>query len=139
VIIALILFLAWAFLSLIFSMVLVGASGPLFFLPLWAVMTFSPVAVAFWLRLRADKIRLQSIEAHTEWPEEIREKIKQRKVGLGMTTEMVIMSWGNPTKIDNKEVSKHGSNERWVYGFPRPGRPAQYLWFENGKVSKMKT
>ena len=81
-------------------------------------------------RIEIEKCRLL-------WGDEICDHLINRWVGLGMTEEMLRLSWGSPTYIDSKEFSSKGSACRWVYGIPRRG--AKYVWFKNGKVQKIKT
>lgn len=53
------------------------------------------------------------------------------RIGLGMTTDMVRISWGPPRDI-NRSVGAWGVHEQWVYGsYPY----AQYLYFENGVLT----
>ncbi len=54
-------------------------------------------------------------------------KILNRQVWIGMTTEMAILSLGNPSDI-NKTVTAYGSHEQWVYNY----RTIDYLYFDNG-------
>jgi len=56
---------------------------------------------------------------------EIADLILRKNVKLGFTTEMCILSWGYPDKI-NKTTGSYGVHEQWVYGNGR------YLYFENG-------
>ena len=56
-------------------------------------------------------------------------KLNQGKIWLGMTSEMVLDSWGEPLR-KNRNVGKWGVNEQWVYG-----RGGGYLYFENGKLT----
>ncbi|MBV6396888.1 MAG: hypothetical protein HFACDABA_02490 [Anaerolineales bacterium] len=60
----------------------------------------------------------------------------ERKILLGMTDEMVRLSLGKPTSIDNKEVSAQTEKFRWIYGIPRRG--ATYISFKDGKVTNIK-
>jgi len=46
--------------------------------------------------------------------------ILEGKVVIGFTEEMVLLSWGEP-----KKINKTSYNEQWVYD-------GQYLYFENG-------
>ena len=54
------------------------------------------------------------------------EKILKGLILLGMTTEMVKDSWGEPKNI-NRSVGCWGVHEQWRYG-------SKYLYFENGKL-----
>jgi len=79
-----------------------------------------------------------SVRAHAgEWGNEFCEMIIERRIALDMTQEMVMLAWGRPNIVDEKEITKKGNKERWVYGEPR--RNARYIWFADGKVSKIKT
>jgi hypothetical protein len=58
------------------------------------------------------------------YPEEIAQKIISRKIWIGMTSKMAVLSIGSPEKI-NRTVTGNGTNEQWVYG-------SRYLYFDNG-------
>lgn len=49
------------------------------------------------------------------------------KIKIGMTKEMVIMSWGKPNKV-NRTVTANLVSEQWVY-------ETAYLYFTNGKLT----
>lgn len=53
-------------------------------------------------------------------------------VRIGMTKEQVIYSWGRPDDI-NRSVGSWGVHEQWIYR--RGDFEAQYLYFENGKLT----
>jgi hypothetical protein len=72
-----------------------------------------------------------------EWGEEIVKNLIIKRIGIGMTDEMVFYSLGRPTNVDMKEISEKGEKFRWVYGVPRQG--ASYIWFKDKKVTKIKT
>jgi hypothetical protein len=50
-----------------------------------------------------------------------------KKIWIGMTKDMAILSWGNPETI-NRSVGSWGVHEQWVYG-------DAYLYFENGVLT----
>ncbi len=76
----------------------------------------------------------------SEWGEVTCNRILDGKIAIGMTEEMVKLSWGFPNSIDDKEITKTGIvKERWIYGTPRKNGGANYIWFSNGTVSKIKT
>jgi hypothetical protein len=82
--------------------------------------------------------RKQMIELRrSEWGDEICSKLLSKKIAPEMSSDMVKLGWGSPSKVDERETTKNGVKERWVYGRPRRG--ANYVWFTNGKVSKIKT
>jgi type II secretory pathway pseudopilin PulG len=91
-------------------------------------------------RLRkAEEQRQTEIRSHeSDWGKDICESLISKEIRIDMTPEMIRLAWGQPNDIDQKELSKTGkSKERWVYGIPRRG--ANYVWFTDGKVSKIKT
>ncbi|MBT7463644.1 MAG: hypothetical protein HN686_06665 [Bacteroidetes bacterium] len=55
--------------------------------------------------------------------DDIWEKIQIGKIQIGMTEEMVKLSWGPPEKIN-----RSSGGDQWVY-------KNQYLYFENGKMT----
>jgi len=56
------------------------------------------------------------------------QKILDRKIWLGMTSEMAIESWGKPNE-NNRSIGSWGVHEQWVYG------SNVFLYFENGKLT----
>lgn len=83
-------------------------------------------------------LRKRKIMSHVgEWGEETCQLIIKKKVAVGMTEEMVKLSWGNPKLIDDREVTANSKKERWVYGQPR--KEVRYVSFTDGKVVKIKT
>jgi hypothetical protein len=89
-------------------------------------------------RILEEERRTRIISKRNEWGDAICKAVYQRKVAIDMTEDMVLEAWGHPTSIDQKEITKKGVNkERWVYGVPRKG--ANYIYFKNGKVDKLKT
>lgn len=72
----------------------------------------------------------------SEWGADICRMVDARKLDTGMTQEMVRLAWGYPTTVDEQEKTARSSRERWVYGQPRRG--ANYVWFVNGRISKVK-
>lgn len=63
---------------------------------------------------------------YPNWPNKILNNISQKKVLLGMNTDQVIASWGEPQKI-NETVTRYGKHEQWIYEYQN-----QYLYFDNG-------
>jgi hypothetical protein len=80
---------------------------------------------------------IQAIQEHIpDWGDEICQKLLNKTISLDMTQEMVRLSLGNPDTVDSQEITKTTQKERWLYGQPRKG--AMYIWFTNGKVTKIK-
>lgn len=51
---------------------------------------------------------------HPHWSKEIWELIENEKVEIGMTKDMVLISWGKPKDI-NRALESEGIHELWVY------------------------
>jgi len=63
--------------------------------------------------------------------------ILENKIIVGMTTNEVVMSWGQPSKI-NTTVSGGGRSEQWVYRREKIGYD-QYVYVDNGFVRSMQS
>lgn len=64
-------------------------------------------------------------------PKNINTSIQQQKIQIGMNQKQVILSWGNPDKV-NKSVGPWGVHEQWVY-------ESRYLYFKNGHLSSFQS
>lgn len=135
---------ALSFLSLLaslflFLMALLGASRePLLWQMALVMFLFGLIgpATVGHERLRENK-RREAIRARAgEWGSQTCEALVAKRIGIDMTQEMVLLAWGTPDYVDEKETTKKSARERWVYGRPRRG--ARYIWFADGKVSKTK-
>jgi hypothetical protein len=81
--------------------------------------------------------RVTGIMAHgDEWGHDTCFNLLQQTIGIGMTSEMVRLSLGEPDTVDNRDATKTGEKYRWIYGVPRQG--AAYIWFKNDKVTRIK-
>lgn len=58
------------------------------------------------------------------------ELILNRKVKIGMTEEMCLLSWGTPNTV-NSTITNNIKYEQWVYS------DSSYLYFENGILTTM--
>lgn len=83
-----------------------------------------------------DKRIAEILKQIKNWGDETCQALIQKEIGIGMTDEMIRLSLGAPTNIDNKEISTNSIKFRWVYGIPRKG--ATYIWFKDGVVKKIK-
>lgn len=61
---------------------------------------------------------------HTDWITKVWKAIEEREVFIGMTEDMVLLSWGAP-KDKNRSIGSWGMHEQWVYS-------SSYLYFEDG-------
>jgi len=68
-------------------------------------------------------------QLYPDWSEEIWQLIRQSKIKLGMTRDMLLLSWGEPTEI-NKSVGSWGIHEQFVYRDCN-----SYVYVENGKIT----
>jgi hypothetical protein len=76
------------------------------------------------------------MQRYNEFGKEVCQKLLQKTLSIGMTDEMVMLALGQPSSVDNREISERGEKFRWIYGTPRQG--AAYIWFKDGKVVKIK-
>lgn len=74
---------------------------------------------------RADVARMKRADA-------VRQAISDGRVGVGMTADEVVDSWGRPSKI-NRTITRAGTSEQWIYRRGGSGRD-QYVYLENGVV-----
>jgi hypothetical protein len=72
-----------------------------------------------------------------EWGPEMCLMLLEKRLALDMHADMVRAALGEPTTIDNREISRSGKKYRWVYGIPRQN--ATYIWFKNDQVERIKT
>lgn len=63
------------------------------------------------------------------WSQNTWDDIKNQVVKIGMTSDMVWLSWGIPYDI-NKSTGSWGVSEQWIYGSDILNRT--YLYFDNG-------
>ncbi|MEJ8546638.1 copper amine oxidase N-terminal domain-containing protein [Brevibacillus borstelensis] len=70
-----------------------------------------------------------------KWPNAVYEGIKQGKVAVGMTKEMVLMSVGKPEKI-NTSMESWGVHEQWIYPTKDKFR-SNYIYFRDGIASSI--
>jgi hypothetical protein len=82
-------------------------------------------------------VRLQQEVAVYKRREAIEKAVSERRVLVGMTSQEVLMSWGQPTKI-NKTASARGASEQWIYRKQKIGDD-QYVYVENGVVRTIQT
>ncbi|MBI3240840.1 MAG: hypothetical protein HYZ49_00905 [Chloroflexi bacterium] len=87
------------------------------------------------IRSRQRATRIKDIES--KFGTEFAALIRKKQIAVGMTKEMVALSWGNPTVVDDKEVTAENIKERWVYGAQRGNQ--RYVWFTSDKVTRIKT
>jgi hypothetical protein len=64
-----------------------------------------------------------------KWGKKVVKSIQEGEIFMGMTSEQVKASWGEPDDI-NRTVTKWGVHEQWVYEESR-----KYLYFEDGKLT----
>lgn len=85
---------------------------------------------------REEERRAQILAHNGQWSAEIIQLLIDKKIAVSMTQEMVLLSWGKPSTIDQKEITAKSNKIRWIYGTPRQG--ARYVWFADAKVTKIK-
>ncbi len=73
-------------------------------------------------------VRVATIRSRT-WPRDITQDLIEKKVHVGMTTDMVRLAWGQPDRV-NQTVTAYSTDEQWVYG-------SSYLYFTAGTLTAM--
>ena len=104
------------------------------------VGVFFVVAGATWrVSQRSERARRKAIRAKIpEWGAATCRTILMKKIRIGLTTEQVELSWGEPYTIDQQEVIEHGvQKQRGVYG--RPESSEKHVYFMNGIVTKWRS
>ncbi len=85
-------------------------------------------------------LRHQIVEAHPDWPQDVREAVREGKIRPGMTAEQAQASWGPPAARRTRRTPGL-VEEIWGYGRPRYGHTysSPYsrrtrLYFRNGEL-----
>jgi Ca2+/Na+ antiporter len=64
------------------------------------------------------------------------QRLLQKTIAIGDSPNSVMLALGEPRTVDEQVTTEKENKFRWIYGFPRQG--ATYIWFKNGKVTKIK-
>lgn len=72
-----------------------------------------------------EQIKIKNAQYIRKYGKELGSLILQKKVKIGMTSEMCVEAWGKPNDI-NRTTGSWGTHEQWVYDNDC------YLYFENG-------
>lgn len=81
--------------------------------------------------------RQDYLEEHPELSNDFAKEIKEGNVAIGMTSDEVLASWGDPDQVV-ASVSKGGTEELWTYNSSRgysPGGGPIILNFTNGRLT----
>ena len=76
-----------------------------------------------------EKLFFMGDPINPDWPDEIKQNIKNGIICLNMTPEQIMLIIGEPDKI-NRSLYSSGIHEQWVYG-------NSYVYFENGRCSAL--
>jgi hypothetical protein len=95
----------------------------------WSSMTYQE-KVEYLRRLREK--RAEEDRKIEGYPEDIQQLIRNHKLKVGMTKEMVLLSWGNP--VDIRPRSPRNVQERWIYPASQADKSA-YAYFENDTLT----
>lgn len=70
---------------------------------------------------------------HPNWSQRVWDAIRDERLFVGMSKDMVLMSWGEPMEI-NRSIGSWGTDEQWVYpaGFSNGNN---YLYLRNEIVT----
>jgi hypothetical protein len=88
---------------------------------------------------RTERARRKTLRAKMpEWDAATCRTILMKKIRIGLTTEQVELSWGEPYIIDQQEVIENRvQTQRWVYGTPESHE--KHVYFMNGIVTKWRS
>jgi hypothetical protein len=91
----------------------------------------------FQVEAKAERSRRIDIWAmRDQWSEAVCLLLDSRQVTPGMTAEMVKASLGEPSGIDQQQITgTGGKTERWIYG--KAFQYAKYIHFTDSRVSKV--
>jgi hypothetical protein len=95
--------------------------------------------VTWHVNQRSERARRKAIRAKMpEWGAATCRTILMKRIRIGLTTEQVESSWGQPCTIDQQEVIEYGAQKQlWVYG--QPGSNEKHVYFTNGIVTKWRS
>jgi len=68
------------------------------------------------------------------WGEEFCKVVLKMDIVPDMTEDMVKLSIGEPTAIDNEQITRQGENLRFIYKDSHG--VTSYIWFKDGKVTR---
>jgi hypothetical protein len=91
----------------------------------WSSMTYEE-KVEYVRRLKEKKT--EEDRKIAGYPEDIQTLVRDHKLKVGMTKEMVLLSWGKP--IDIRPPGPKNVQEVWIYSTSRTDKNA-YVYFEN--------
>ncbi len=91
----------------------------------WSSMTHEE-KVEYLRRLREKKT--EDDRKIAGYPEDIQQLVRDQKLKVGMTKEMVLLSWGNP--VDIRPQSAKNVQEKWIYSTSRSDKCA-CAYFKN--------
>ena len=102
-------------------------------------VVFVLAGVTWHVNQRSERARRKAIRTRIpEWGAATCRTILMKKIRIGLTTEQVELSWGEPYTIDQQEVIEHGvQKQRGVYG--RPESSEKHVYFMNGIVTKWRS
>jgi len=91
----------------------------------WSSMTYEE-KVEYVRRLKEKKI--EEDRKIAGYPEDIQTLVRDHKLKVGMTKEMVLLAWGNP--IDIRPPGSKNVQEVWIYSTSRTDKHS-YVYFKN--------
>ena len=97
------------------------------------------VCVSRNINQRSERTRRKIIRTKMQdWGVPTCRTIWMKRMQVGFTAEQVELSWGEPDRIDQEEVTKDGLRKtRWLYGLTH-GEDERYVDFTNDQVSTWK-
>lgn|GEM_PF-972581 len=81
---------------------------------------------------RTQSRRALYVDQHPELSDRLADSILSQRIAVGMTTEMVEVSWGKPSRVE--PVDDEELNTRWIYGNFFVGGTMTNLYFDADDV-----
>jgi hypothetical protein len=74
--------------------------------------------------------RMAYVDEHPELPELMADAITNGQIMVGMTEEMVEVSWGKPARVDDVSENIEDATVQWIYGNYFTGGNITTLFFD---------
>lgn len=70
------------------------------------------------------------VDSHPELSDRMVDAILNERIAVGMTQEMVMVSWGKPARVEKVKDDENGAKELWIYGNYFVGGAMTNLYFD---------
>ena len=112
-----------------------GMSDALIGLLIAAVILVGLAMLGRFIRFVRWGMAIDTDEHRAEWGDKVVDMLLKRQMDVGMTSEMVLLSWGKPDTVENIKKTSSGQVIRFVYGKPRQG--ATYIYLQDNRITRI--